>query len=104
MAQIPSWLWLFAGIIITAGSYYVKGTIALFFYLGLLFILIGVAKILFWFITRKPSRTEKTQMQMPSPRAQPVQPVHGQYGRCRWCGRYVRLTDTFCWGCGRRLR
>lgn len=102
MAQIPSWLWLFAGIIVTAGSYYVGGKVALFFYLGLLFLLIGVAKAIIWFVMRKPKKTEGTQM--PSPKAQPVQPVHGQYGKCRWCGRFVRLTDSFCWGCGRRLR
>ncbi|MEM4263763.1 MAG: hypothetical protein QW666_02615 [Candidatus Woesearchaeota archaeon] len=103
MAQIPSWLWLFAGIIVTAGSYYVKGNIALFFYLGLLFILIGVAKIIFWFIMRKP-KTGKIQMPMPQSRAQPVQQAaYGNYKKCM-CGRFVRLTDNFCWACGRRLR
>lgn len=94
MAQIPSWLWLIAGIIVIAGSLYVGEQISLFFYVGLLFIAIGIAKIVLNYILRKKeTKTEKTQM----PR------THPQYNICR-CGQYVRKTDNFCWSCGTRLR
>lgn len=101
MAQIPSWLWLSAGIIVTVGSYYVQGPVTLFFYLGLLFILIGVAKLLTWFMTGKKSiKTGRAHTLAPQPKAQPIQQ---RYKKCV-CGRFVRSTDSFCWGCGRRLR
>lgn len=99
MAQIPAWLWLGAGITVVAGSIYVGEQVELFFYIGLLFVLLGTAKIVFRFVMRKSeTKTEKKQMQRVLPRA-----THPHYATCS-CGQYIRRTDNFCWCCGRRLR
>ena len=90
MAQIPSWLWLGAGIVVVLGSIYVGEHLQFFFYVGLLFIVIGIAKIAIWFVTRKgETKVEREQVQKFVPRQ-----THPHYRQCR-CGQWARKTDNF---------
>jgi len=96
MAAIPSWAWLAIGLVISLTSWYVEMT--LFFWLGLVFIVIGIMKLAAGFMLgEKETKQEKKTVHNLSP-----QHTH-QYYRCA-CGNPVRVNDIFCSYCGRRLR
>jgi len=99
MAQkLPTWSWLLVGVIIAVFSLYLE--IGLFLWLGMLFIAIGVAKIVIRYMTgTKETSQEKKAVQQYAPK---MHPAH-QYYRCS-CGNPVRAADFFCSNCGRRLR
>ncbi len=84
MAEIPSGFWIVAGIAIAITSWYVKGRMFLFFYVGLFFILIGLFKM---FRGKNVKMQKKTSM-------------HGVCPRCRKKVGHV----NFCFYCGARLR
>jgi hypothetical protein len=85
--------------------------LALFLYLGILFALYGIAKIIVEGLKRKPA---------PPPQARhPAGPVNGNHyvtrhhritrtqrtfiQYCRWCGNQLRPYDNFCSRCGQKI-
>ena len=99
MAKLPAWTWLGIGLLITIISGYME--IPLFFWIGWLFVVIGIAKIIIAAVLReKPEERKAAHAVMRVPTAR--QPAH-QYYRCS-CGAPVRGSDTFCARCGRQLR
>ncbi|MBI4144898.1 hypothetical protein HY493_01680 [Candidatus Woesearchaeota archaeon] len=95
MAKIPAIVWLGIGAGVSYLSLRVGGNFTFFFYFGLVFIGIGVARILLSFVFRKKeSRLEKRVI----PRELP------KYFLCPKCRAQVHAGTNFCWKCGRRLR
>jgi hypothetical protein len=110
-AKLPAWSWLAVGLVIAVTSWYVE--MELFFWLGWVFIIIGIARFLLGFVFR-----EKEQPRDITTHHTHHRTIHGTahvspgaryghyahyYHRCV-CGSPVRMTDLFCSACGRRLR
>lgn len=111
MAQIPSWLWLIAGIAIIFFSKYMGGKVELFFWAGLVFAVIGLAKVLVGYITRKgETKSEQIAVNAPfypsgpasSSAAAPGQTTTMRF--CPRCGSQVPQSSYFCHKCGLRLK
>ncbi len=69
-----------------------------FFYIGLIFILVGIVKLLISLINRKTSKkgiVHKVQHQTPK--------HHIRFKRCSRCSNIVRIGDSFCNKCGARV-
>ncbi len=99
MAKLPPWSWLLAGLAIAITSWKVE--MPLFFWLGWIFVIIGITKFLIMLLTSE--KTTKTERRMTQQYA-PIHQAHThQYYRCQ-CGNPARATDRFCNNCGRRLR
>lgn len=95
MATIPAIVWLGLGAGIAYISLRIGGAFTFFFYIGLVFLGVGVAKILLSFIfRRKESKLEKKAL----PRELP------KYFLCPRCRAQVHAGTNFCWKCGHRLR
>jgi len=93
MAQIPTWLWIFAGLAITITSAYV-GDLQLFLYAGLLFFAFGVFKGIISWVTAKPiTKAEKKE-------------YSGKHRMvtCHSCNSANWAQSNFCYNCGTRLR
>jgi hypothetical protein len=99
MGAIPSIAWLVIGAAVVGISSYVG--MPMFFWIGWLFIVMGIARLVIGFmIGKKETKTEKKTVQQAMPQH------HGyvsKYYRCV-CGNPVKITDNFCGYCGRRLR
>jgi len=108
MAKIPSWLWLIAGIIVIFFSKYVGGKIEFFFWAGLVFAIIGLAKMLIGYIMHKgETKTEQRAegapfYPAPTPGAAPGQAAITRF--CPRCGNQIYPNAYFCHKCGLRLR
>jgi len=111
MASIPSWLWLISGIAIIFFSKYMGGKVELFFWAGLVFAIIGLAKILVGYITGKKETKpgERTvgapfypSGPAPSSASSPGQAAIGRF--CPRCGNQIYPNAYFCHKCGLRLR
>lgn len=104
MAKIPAWSWLAVGLIVAVTAWYAE--MPLFFWLGWLFVAVGIAKFIIGYVVSEKTVEVKPQHRPAhahaahQPRA--VHPAH-QYYRCS-CGAPVRASDNFCTHCGRRLR
>jgi hypothetical protein len=98
VAKIPALIYLLVGAVVSYVSLRIGNTFTFFFYVGLVFIGIGLAKLLIGFLLRKKeTKTEKKTLQ------QETKPVnHIRY--CPRCRSACRMFDFFCWRCGTRLR
>ena len=104
MAKVHGIIYLIIGLFVTVASYKINyDKLYLFFYIGLLFIIYGVAKIIIGFINKEerkkvaPSNIHKNQLN------QFKQPIKQQYKRCQNCGNVARGYDNFCSRCGNRM-
>ena len=95
MAALPWWAWLGVGVLIAVLSSIAGGKVAVFAWIGWLFIIFGIAKAVIYFLLRK-KETKQEQAQVP--------PVQHQYYYCPRCRSTVRVGDYFCHRCGVRLR
>ncbi|HLC32859.1 MAG TPA: hypothetical protein VJJ82_03465 [Candidatus Nanoarchaeia archaeon] len=97
MGSIPWWAWLGVGAFVAITSAGVGGKLQFFAWVGLLFIAIGIAKIVFLFVfaERKDTVTQAHQ-------SQPQQ--RQQYLLCPRCRSAVAANDYFCRLCGLRLQ
>jgi len=107
MAKISGTAYLIIGICVALISYFSKNpSLRLFIYIGSIFGLIGIIKILFTGISRKkekPVRQRKVTHQHPIQRPQSIQ-HHKQFtSYCKYCGNIVRISDNFCNRCGHAL-
>ncbi|MEM4282124.1 MAG: zinc ribbon domain-containing protein [Candidatus Woesearchaeota archaeon] len=101
MAQIPTWLWLLSGLAIIIVSKTVGGRVEAFFWIGLIFGTIGLAKLLVSYVIREPKAKEE-QMNVRAG----VVPAH-PYSLIRFCprcGNHVTSDAYFCSRCGLKIR
>jgi len=72
----------------------------LFIWLGYLFLIVGIAKLGIWFISkRKESPTERKEF-----RGNVYPQQQKTAGYCPRCGNGLRGYENFCPGCGQRVR
>ena len=105
MAAIPWWVWLGVGFLIALSSSYVGGNIAWFAWIGWFFIIIGIIKLVAYFVLRKGVSKYEKAFEQPThpPAAKKPAPAH-QYYYCPRCRSVVHAQDVFCRKCGSRLR
>ncbi len=89
---IPALVWLVVGVFVSVVSLKVPNLL-FFFYIGLIFIGIGVAKLVGKFILKK--KVSKLEVKVVNPQL---------FKTCYHCKSHVRGVDLFCWRCGARLR
>lgn len=92
MAKIHGVAYLIIGILIFFFSYYIKKGFALFIYVGLLMIIMGIIKL-----AAKSIKSKKTKKQL-----HPHYKQHQQAVYCSRCGATLRASDNFCYNCGNR--
>ncbi|HSU72656.1 MAG TPA: zinc ribbon domain-containing protein [Candidatus Binatia bacterium] len=95
MAKIPALVWLAVGVAVAIVSYKVGDAFKLFFYLGIVFIIVGVLKA----VLKK--RAQPTHQTHASHQAHHTQTHAFLCPKCRY---QVHATDRFCKNCGHRLR
>ena len=102
MAEIPWWVWLGVGLFVSIVSALMGGKVTIFIWIGLIFIIVGIAKVVYLFVLRpKEAKSEQKAMHMRHPQL-PPQPPSALY--CPRCRITVQTTDRFCRYCGQRLR
>jgi len=94
MAGIAWWVWLSIGLFISISSAYVGGKLKIFAWIGILFVIIGIAKIIYLFVFRERETAA----------AKPVPIQQTQHFYCPRCRFAVHAYDFFCRKCGARLR
>ena len=95
MAKIPAIIWIIIGALTVFFSFRAGDDLILFFYGGLIFIGIGVAKLLLNFVFRKKV-SKAVQKHLPK--------AHLRPHFCPNCRNPIHPKDRFCKRCGRRLR
>ena len=100
MAKIHGFAYLIIGIFVSVASWKInKEALYLFFYAGILFMGVGVAKLLLSLIKNKKEE-ETTHHRKIQSQAQHLQ----HYRRCKKCGNVMRANDKFCGRCGLGLK
>ena len=114
MAGIHWIVWLVVGAGVAVASQLIGGNLSIFLYIGLLFLVVGIFKLIVRYITTpKESRAESQEMkrEMPLPYQQQwhayKQPAatavpQQQFVYCARCGNPMRASDYFCSRCGTR--
>ena len=100
MAEIAWWAWLGVGLFVAVSSALTGGKVSLFAWVGLLFIVIGIGKVVYLFVMRPKETSKEQNLVHPQhmPRAAP------QASYCPRCRITVQPGDYFCRYCGTRLR
>ena len=89
MKKIHWSVYIIMGLFISAASYKLNyQKLIFFFYLGLIFVLVGIARLIIG------KNENKRQMQK--------QPIR-QFKRCMTCNNIVRISEHFCNKCGARV-
>jgi len=101
MAKIHGIVYFIIGVFVAIASYIINyDKLYFFFYIGLLFIIFGVAKIVIGFINKE----EKKQIPLNKLNQNQFRQVpKQQYKRCPTCGNAARIADNFCSRCGTRF-
>ena len=101
MAKIHGLMYIAVGLFVSIFSWKINyEKFIFFFYVGWVFVFIGVVKLIFVFIKRKMDIKEgPIKMAQHKASIQPHHQAH-HYKRCRKCGNAVRLHDRFCSRCG----
>lgn len=104
MAKIHGLVYIVVGLFVSVFSWKVDyQKFIFFFYVGWVFVFIGVVKLIFVFIKRKMGiKEEPVKMAQHKVSIQPHHQAY-HYKRCRKCGNAVRLHDRFCSRCGARF-
>ena len=100
MAEIAWWVWLGIGLFVAVSAALTGGKVSLFAWVGLLFIAIGIGKLVFLFVL-KPKESKKEQQVVHPPHLPPTTPQAFYCPRCRIT---VQSADFYCRYCGTRLR
>ncbi|MBI2655028.1 hypothetical protein HYX06_01235 [Candidatus Woesearchaeota archaeon] len=99
MAKIHGLVYLIIGIFVSVASWKINNEdLYLFFYAGILFMGVGVAKLLLSLIRNKEEETTHHK-EISHHQTQNLQ----HYRRCRKCGNAMRINDKFCGRCGFRV-
>jgi hypothetical protein len=103
MASIPWWTWLGVGTIVTFVS--IWADLTLFIWLGVIFIVVGIAKLAMFYILgareQKPVSQNAAHPQV-SPRVREY--AQSQKALCPRCMANVSPADFYCRYCGTRVR
>jgi len=92
MVKIHGIAYLIIGVLVTASSYYIdKQKLIVFFYIGLIMIGIGIAKLVVKSISGSANKTKR-----------PVQ--QGSQVCCQFCGSKINYAGNYCHFCGGRIR
>ena len=104
MAKIHGIVYLITGIFVAVASYEISyGKLYVFFYIGLLFIIYGIAKTIIEFINKDKKKEVNSPNIHKNQLNQFKHPLKQQYKRCPNCGNVARGYDNFCPRCGNRL-
>ena len=104
MPKIHGIIYLAIGIFVAITSYEISyAKLYFFFYIGLLFIIYGVAKIIIGFINKEEKKQASSSNIRKNQLNQFKQPIKQQYKRCSNCGNAARGYDNFCARCGNKL-
>ena len=103
MAKIHGLIYVLIGLFIVLASWKINyNDLILFFYLGWVFVLVGIVKMLFSFGKNKGVKNlQHKSLAQPQHSMQHQQKHH--YKRCHRCGNVMRLHDIFCNKCGLRV-
>ncbi|MDP3765033.1 MAG: hypothetical protein Q8R04_00820 [Nanoarchaeota archaeon] len=104
MAKIHGLVYIVVGLFVSIFSWKVNyEKFIFFFYVGLIFVFIGILKLVFGLIKRKMDRKEEPLERVHHKVS--IQPHHQahHYKRCHKCGNAVKLHDGFCSRCGTRF-
>ena len=103
MVKIHWSVYLILGIGVLVASYKIDSqSFRLFIWVGYLFLVIGVAKLVFWFITnKKESSLDKKELRREIQQNAPK--GHGLSRYCMRCGVPLKGNENFCSSCGQRL-
>ena len=95
MAKINWSVYVIIGLFVSVASYRLNfQKLIFFFYIGIIFIIVGIAKLIFDNVNKKEDKPQKIQ----------TQKQHMQkFKRCLRCGNIVRINDRFCGKCGARV-
>src|SRR3989338_3335050 len=101
MAKIHGLVYLIIGIFVSVASWKINNEdLYIFFYAGILFVGVGVAKLLLSLMRNKKEDEKIIHHKEISHR----QTQHLQhYKRCKGCGSVMRINDRFCSRCGLRV-
>lgn len=94
MAKIPWWIWVGVGVAMYFVSQGIGGKMALFVYIGLAFIVIGIFKLLVYFIIGGKERRALKE----------AKEIRSRQYTCPRCFSPISTTHHFCPHCGIRLR
>jgi len=99
MAKIHGAVYLAIGIFVSLVSYFsTNKSLRFFIYIGFLFGIIGIIKLLFTGLSKKKKERPLKQQQKVSHKEQSAFTKY-----CQRCGNLVRSFDTFCSRCGQAL-
>lgn len=90
--KIPFWLWVITGLLISLVSSALK--MKLFIWIGLVFLAIGIGKMVFVFALKEKKGKEKIIRQQ----------AQQQYYYCPRCKARVHAAENFCRMCSQRLK
>jgi len=110
--KIPGPVYLILGLIVTGLSWFIdsktESSFALFFYIGLVFLAVGVFKTIVKIIIPKqdeqPFAQKPQQQTQQKIQQQPQQNNNSNLKYCPRCRVQVSLSNNFCYNCGTRLR
>ena len=106
MAKIHGLVYIGIGVFIGVFSYMLNREKLIFFiYIGLLFVLIGCAKLFLGLLNKGGERTTgKIHISQQAPNAQNRQHQGQQSHKyCQSCGNVARAHDSFCSRCGNKI-
>ena len=102
MAKLHGLVYIVVGFFVASVSWKISyEKLFLFFYIGVLFILLGIGKLIFGSKANKEEK-QKTAGQKIQNRTL-NQTMHQQFKRCGKCGNAARVNDNFCSRCGARV-
>ncbi len=101
MAKIHGLVYIIIGIFVSIASWRINNEdLQLFFYVGILFIGIGAAKLLLSLVKSKKEGEKTTHHKKISLQQHLQHQQKHHYKRCPRCGSIMRLADRFCSRCG----
>lgn len=94
--NLPGWLWIIIGLFVFIVSLRLGSKFILFVWLGLIFLVFGVFKVISWSITKK---------EVSAPEQRSVKQAMGApTTSCHNCRRSVYNSQYYCHHCGKQLR
>ncbi|HLC50301.1 MAG TPA: hypothetical protein VJI97_02630 [Candidatus Nanoarchaeia archaeon] len=104
MAKIHWIVYLLAGFLTSSVSWKLNyDKFLLFFYVGILFILIGIAKMTFSSGKKDEKPLQHKAQNSQATHRQPIHQNNQNLKRCPYCSNVARIHDNFCSRCGRRI-
>lgn len=99
MAKIHWLVYFIVGLLVSVLSWRLnKEKLIFFFYIGLIFIVVSIAKLIFGII-KKSSNKKENKHQKIQTQKQRIQ----HFKRCSRCGNVIRINEGFCSVCGARV-